>query len=211
MGRIEEIISLLEEAYPEARLILNFENEFQLLVAAILAAQCTDERVNKVTSTLFKKYRSIKDFAEADIKELEMHIKPTGFYRNKAKNIINASKKILERFQGELPADMDKLMELPGVARKTANMIMGNAFKIPSGIVVDTHVKRIAYRLDLTKNTDPEKIEEDLIKIIPKDKWIRFPHLIAFHGREVCQARKPKCDKCCIEKLCYSSDKIKIN
>lgn len=207
MKRVEEIISLLEKTYPNARLILNYENEFQLLIAAILAAQCTDERVNKVTAILFKKYPHIKDFAEANVKELERDIKPTGFYRNKAKNIILAAKKILEEFQGKLPADMDKLMELPGVARKTANMIMGNAFNIESGIVVDTHMRRVAFRLDLTKNKDPEKIEKDLIKIIPKDKWIKFPHLIAFHGREVCQARKPKCDKCCIEKLCYSADK----
>ncbi|OGF58703.1 MAG: endonuclease III [Candidatus Fischerbacteria bacterium RBG_13_37_8] len=208
MNRIEKIILLLEEVYPNARLKLNYKNPLQLLIASILAAQCTDERVNKVTADLFNKYTAVKDFAEAKNEELEKDIKPTGFFRNKAKNIINACKLIIEQHNGEVPESKEKLLLLPGVADKTANMISCNAFSIASGIVVDTHVKRIAYRLDLSKNTNPVKIEKDLINMVPRNKWISFPHLVAFHGRNICKARKPKCFQCSIKDLCYSTDKI---
>ena len=207
MNKIKEIIALLEKAYPDARLILNYANPFQLLVSAILAAQCTDERVNQVTSTLFKKYKMPVDFANAVPEDLEKEIKSTGFYRNKAKHIIHASIKIVNSFDGIVPSDINRLMELEGVARKTANMIMSNAFGLPCGIAVDTHVKRVTYRLDFTKHTDPDKIEQDLLKKVPIDKWKQFPLIIAMHGRTVCQARKPRCNQCPVENLCYSEDK----
>ncbi|HTV58333.1 MAG TPA: endonuclease III [Verrucomicrobiae bacterium] len=206
-SRIQAILSKLDEAYPAATCALKHDNAFQLLIATILSAQCTDERVNQVTPGLFQKYPSPKDFAYANPRELEQEIRPTGFFRNKTKSIMGASKKIAEEFHGEVPRTMDELLTLPGVARKTANVVLGTAFGIASGIVVDTHVQRLSGRLDLTKNTDPKKIEQDLMKIIPQDKWILFSHQLIWHGRRVCQARKPKCLECNLEKLCYSKDK----
>jgi len=207
MLNINKLIDLLEKEYPDAKLELNYQNPFQLLIAAILAAQCTDKKVNEVTTSLFNKYKNPEAFANADPKELEKDIKPTGFYKNKAKNIIQTSKIIVEKYNSTVPEKKEQLMQLSGVADKTANMLLCNAFNIPSGIVVDTHVKRLAYRIGLTKNTDPKKIEEDLKKIIPRSKWIKFPHLLAFHGRKICIARKPKCKQCVINQLCNYKDK----
>jgi endonuclease-3 len=207
MLNINKLIDLLEKEYPDAKLELNYQNPFQLLIAAILAAQCTDKKVNEVTKSLFNKYKNPEAFANADPKELEKDIKPTGFYKNKAKNIIQTSKIIVEKYNSTVPEKKEQLMQLSGVADKTANMLLCNAFNIPSGIVVDTHVKRLAYRIGLTKNTDPKKIEEDLKKIIPRSKWIKFPHLLAFHGRKICIARKPKCKQCVINQLCNYKDK----
>ncbi|HXJ15627.1 MAG TPA: endonuclease III [Candidatus Polarisedimenticolia bacterium] len=201
------ILRKLDEAYPAATCALEHSNPFQLLVSTILSAQCTDERVNQVTATLFPKYPTPKDFAYADPTELEQYIRPTGFFRNKAKSIMGASKKIVEEFHGEVPRTMEQILTLPGVARKTANVVLGTAFGIASGIVVDTHVQRLAGRLDLSKNTDPKKIERDLIQVIPQEKWILFSHQLIWHGRRVCQARKPKCIECNLEPLCYSKDK----
>ena len=180
---------------------------FQLLISTILSAQCTDVRVNEVTATLFPKYPNPKAFAYADPNELEKDIRPTGFFRNKTKSIIGASKKILEEFHGDVPKTMEELLTLPGVARKTANVVLGTAFQIASGVVVDTHVQRLSNRLDLTKNTDPKKIEQDLIKIVPQNRWILFSHQLIWHGRRICQARKPRCIECNLEPLCYSKDK----
>jgi len=205
--RVRAILEKLEEAYPAATCALRHDNPFQLLISTILSAQCTDERVNQVTATLFPKYPSAKAFAYANPKELEQDIRPTGFFRNKTKSIIGASKKIVEEFQGEVPKSMEQLLTLPGVARKTANVVLGTAFGIASGVVVDTHVQRLSQRLDLTKNTDPKKIEQDLMRIIPQERWILFSHQLIWHGRRVCQARKPKCLECNLESLCYSEDK----
>lgn len=198
----------LDEAYPTATCALEHHNPFQLLIATILSAQCTDLRVNQVTRTLFQKYRTPQDFAYADPRELEAEIRPTGFFRAKTKSIQGASNKILEEFSGEVPRTMDQLLTLPGVARKTANVVLGTAFGIPAGIVVDTHVQRLAERLDLTRNTDPKKIEQDLMRAIPQDKWIIFAHQLIWHGRRVCQARRPRCMECNLEKICYSKDKV---
>jgi endonuclease-3 len=178
-----------------------------LLISTILSAQCTDERVNQVTRLLYQKYQSPKDFAYANPAELEKEIRPTGFFRNKTKSILGASKKIVEEFGGEVPRTMDELLTLPGVARKTANVVLGTAFGIAAGVVVDTHVTRLANRLDLSRNTDPRKIEQDLMLVIPKEKWILFSHQLIWHGRKVCAARKPKCVECNLETLCYSKDK----
>ncbi len=205
--RVRAILAKLDEAYPAATCALHHDNAFQLLISTILSAQCTDERVNKVTATLFPKYPNPKAFAYANPAELEQDIRPTGFFRNKTKSIIGASKKILADFGGEVPKTMEELLTLPGVARKTANVVLGCAFGIASGVVVDTHVQRLAGRLDLTKNTDPKKIEQDLMQIIPQEKWILFSHQLIWHGRRVCQARKPKCIECNLESLCYSKDK----
>lgn len=205
--RVAAILAKLDEAYPGATCALKHDNAFQLLIATILSAQCTDVRVNEVTRTLFQKYRKPQDFAYANPRELEAEIRPTGFFRNKTKSIMGASKKIIEDFGGKVPQTMEELLTLPGVARKTANVVLGCAFEIASGIVVDTHVQRIAQRLDLTKNTDTRKIEQDLMSIIPKDKWILFSHQLIWHGRRVCIARKPRCAECTLEHLCYSKDK----
>jgi len=178
-----------------------------LLISTILSAQCTDVRVNEVTKTLYKKYPDANAFAYAHRSELEQDIRPTGFFRNKTKSIMGASKKIIEDFHGEVPKTMDELLTLPGVARKTGNVVLGCAFGIPSGVVVDTHVIRISNRLDLTKNQDPKKIEQDLMQIIPEDKWIQFSHQIIWHGRRVCVARNPRCAECNLERVCYSKDK----
>jgi endonuclease III len=205
--RVRAIMQKLDEAYPDVNCALVHENAFQLLIATILSAQCTDERVNKVTRTLFAKYRTPRDFAIANPAELEMDIRPTGFFRNKTKSILGASKKIVEEFGGEVPQTMEQLLTLPGVARKTANVVLGTAFGIASGVVVDTHVTRLSGRLDLSRETDARKIEQDLIRIIPREKWILFSHQLIWHGRKVCQARKPRCGECNLESLCYAKDK----
>jgi endonuclease III len=205
--RVRAILEKLDEAYPAATCALKHKNAFQLLIATILSAQCTDERVNQVTATLFPKYPTPQAFAYANPAELEKEIRPTGFFRNKTKSVMGASKKIVEEFGGQVPKTMEELLTLPGVARKTANVVLGTAFGIPSGVVVDTHVQRLAGRLDLTKNTDPKKIEQDLMRVIPQDRWILFAHQLIWHGRRVCQARKPRCIECNLERLCYSKDK----
>jgi endonuclease-3 len=204
---VDEILKKLDEAYPAATCALRHENAFELLISTILSAQCTDERVNQVTQTLFPKYINVEAFAHANPKELEQEIRPTGFFRNKTKSIIGASKKIVEEFHSEVPKTMDELLTLPGVARKTANVVLGTAFGVASGIVVDTHVQRLSGRLDLSKNTDPKKIEQDLMQIVPQDRWIVFSHQLIWHGRRICQARKPRCIECHLEPLCYSRDK----
>ncbi len=205
--RVRAILEKLDEAYPAATCALKYANPFQLLIATILSAQSTDKRVNQVTETLFPKYPTPEAFAHANPKELEQDIRPTGFFRNKTKSVMGASKKIVEEFGGNVPKTMDQLLTLPGVARKTANVVLGTAYGIASGIVVDTHVQRLSRRLDLTTNEDPKKIELDLMKIIPQDKWILFAHQLIWHGRQVCQARKPRCIDCNLEKICYSEDK----
>jgi endonuclease-3 len=205
--RVRAILKGLDEAYPAATCALKHENAFQLLISTILSAQCTDERVNQVTATLFPKYPSPKDFAYANPAEIEKGIRPTGFFRNKTKSIMGASKKIVEEFHGEVPKTMEELLTLPGVARKTANVVLGTAFGITAGVVVDTHVLRLSERLDLTKNTDPKKVEQDLMKVIPQERWILFSHQLIWHGRRVCVARKPRCIECNLERLCYSKDK----
>lgn len=205
--RVRAILQKLDEAYPNVTCALEHQTAFQLLISTILSAQCTDERVNQVTKTLFVKYRAPKDFAYANPAELEQDIRPTGFFRNKTKSIMGASKKIVEEFGGEVPRTMDELLTLPGVARKTANVVLGTAYGIAVGVVVDTHVTRLSNRLDLSRNTDPKKIEQDLMAVIPRDKWILFSHQLIWHGRRVCQARKPKCTECNLESICYSNDK----
>ncbi len=206
----KKIFSLLKKHYGNPKCALNYKNPFELLVATILSAQCTDERVNIVTEKLFKKYKTVKDYASADIREFEKDIYSTGFYRNKAKNVIATARIINDRYKGRVPKEFDKLLELPGVARKTANCVMGNAFNIPSGVVVDTHVSRITQRLGLTKNTDPNKIEQDLIKIIPQSEWINFSHMLIWHGRKICDSRKPKCEICFLNKMCPAATLNKI-
>jgi endonuclease-3 len=200
-------LAKLDEGYPEATCALRHENPFQLLIATILSAQCTDVRVNIVTPALFKKYPSPQAFAYATPGELENEIRSTGFFRNKAKSILGASKKIVEEFGGQVPKTMEQLLTLPGVARKTANVVLGTAYSIASGVVVDTHVQRLSGRLDLTRHTDPRKIEQDLMQIIPQDRWILFSHQLIWHGRRVCQARKPRCAECTLEQLCHAKDK----
>lgn len=202
--RVKEIIRRLQREYPDAQCALNHTNAYELLIATILSAQCTDERVNKVTANLFRKYRSPADFAAANQSELERDIHSTGFFRNKAKNIIAASRQIMERFGGRVPDKMEDLLSLPGVARKTANVVLGCAFGIADGIVVDTHVARLSQRLGLTKNNAPEKIERDLMQIIPKRHWVMFSHWLIHHGRKVCKARKPDCSNCVLADLCPS-------
>ena len=210
-GRIRSaflaILAGLQAAYPNATCELNFSNAFQLLIATILSAQCTDVRVNLVTKELFKKYKTPQDFAYASAAELEKEIRPTGFFRNKTKSIMGASRGLLEKFNGEVPRTMEEILTLPGVARKTGNVVLGTAYGIASGVVVDTHVMRLSQRLDLTRNKEPRKIEQDLMQIIPQDKWIQFSHQLIWHGRRVCVARKPKCADCNLESLCYSRDK----
>ena len=205
--RVRVILKKLQEAYPEAVCELKHQNAFQLLISTILSAQCTDVRVNQVTRTLYAKYPDANAFAYANPSELEQDIRPTGFFRNKTKSIIGASRKIVEEFGGEVPRTMEAILTLPGVARKTANVVLGSAFGIPSGVAVDTHVQRISRRLDLTKHEDPKKIEQDLMKIIPQEGWIRFSHQIIWHGRRVCVARNPRCVDCNLERVCYSKDK----
>jgi endonuclease-3 len=205
--RVAAILAKLDEAYPNATCELIHENPFQLLISTILSAQCTDVRVNQVAQTLYKRYPDAKAFAYATPSELEMEIRPTGFFRNKTKSIMGASKAILEKFGGQVPRTMEEILTLPGVARKTGNVVLGTAYGIASGVVVDTHVLRLSNRLDLTRNEDPKKVEQDLMKIIPQEKWIQFSHQIIWHGRRVCHARKPKCVECNLESLCYAKDK----
>jgi endonuclease-3 len=205
--RVTAILTKLDEAYPAATCELKHDNAFQLLISTILSAQCTDVRVNQVTQELYKKYKTPEDFAYANPSELEKEIRPTGFFRNKTKSIIGASKGIIDKFGGQVPRTMEEILTLPGVARKTANVVLGTAYGIASGVVVDTHVIRLSQRLDLTRYQDPKKIEQDLMAVIPKDKWIAFSHEIIWHGRRVCFARKPNCAACNLESLCYSKDK----
>lgn len=206
-ARVKAILAKLDEAYPDASCALKHHNPFQLLIATILSAQCTDERVNIVTAELFPKYPDAKAFAYANPAEIEKEIRSTGFFRNKTKSIIGASKKLVEEFHGEVPRTMEELLTLPGVARKTANVVLGTGFGIASGVVVDTHVQRLSERLDLTKHTDPKKIEKDLMQAIPQARWILFSHQLIWHGRRVCQARRPRCIDCNLKTICYSKDK----
>ncbi|HKZ51921.1 MAG TPA: endonuclease III [Candidatus Acidoferrales bacterium] len=206
-ARVQKLLERFDHAYPAAQCALTHDNPLQLLVATILSAQCTDERVNQVTRTLFQNYRTAADFAYADPKEFEQEIRPTGFFRAKTRSILGATKLLVEKFNGRVPRTMEELLELPGVARKTANVVLGTAYGIASGVVVDTHVIRLARRLDLSRQQDPKKIEQDLMKIIPNNKWIVISHQLIWHGRLVCQARKPRCADCSVEDLCYSKDK----
>lgn len=206
--RTAEIIKRLKKEYPDAHCALNHTNAFELLVATILSAQCTDERVNIVTAELFRKYRKPRDFAATTQEELAYDIKSVNFFNNKAKSIRAMSEKVIENFGGEVPRTMNELLSLNGVARKTANVVLGNAFGIADGVVVDTHVSRLSQRLGLTTETTPEKIEKDLNVLVPKKDWVMFPHWLIFHGRKICQARKPKCGECVLENIC---PKVGIN
>lgn len=199
--RVLKIIKIFDELYTDADCSLEYRDPLQLLLATQLAAQCTDARVNIVTKTLFKKYKDVYDFANADLHELEQDIKSTGFYHNKAKNIINCCKMLIEKYNGEVPANMDDLLQLPGVGRKTANLVLGDIFKIP-GIVVDTHAKRLSNRMGFTENDDPAKVEFDLMKVVPKESWNKFCHQLVYHGRAVCTARKANCDVCKVRPFC---------
>ncbi len=203
---MKKIIEELERLYPSAGCSLTYRNPLQLLIATQLAAQCTDARVNIVTKTLFQKYRTVQDFAESDVIELEEDIRSTGFYRNKARNIIACCRKIITEYHGEVPNTMEKLLTLPGVGRKTANVLLGDVFGVP-GVVVDTHAKRLSNRLGLTRQQDPVKIEYDLMKIIPQEKWSVFSHQLVFHGRAVCTARKPDCEACMVRPYCVYGQK----
>lgn len=205
--RIHAILDGLAKAYPNAECALVHRNPWELLVATILSAQCTDVRVNMVTPELFRKFPTPKAMAEASLPAIEEEIRSTGFYRNKAKSIVGAAKKIVSDFNGKVPRKMEELLTVPGAARKTANVVLGVAYGIAEGIVVDTHVLRLSRRLHLTQNTEPRKVEQDLVEIIPKDHWIAFSHELIHHGRQICIARKPRCVECPIEKLCTSSDK----
>ena len=204
-ARTRNIIRRLKRAYPDAKCSLNHSNPFELLVATILSAQCTDERVNIVTADLFRKYRKPEDYLKVSPRELEKDIQSTGFFRNKTKSIQGTSKVLTEEYGGQVPHTMEELLELPGVARKTANVVLGNAFDVKAGVVVDTHVTRLSHRLDLTQQKTAEKIERDLIPIVPKKDWVIFPHLLISHGRKICKARNPLCAECPVEKLCPSS------
>ncbi len=203
--RVKQIIRLLKRAYPDAKCSLNHSNAFELLIATILSAQCTDERVNIVTADLFRKYRKPEDYLKVSEKELQKDIRTTGFFRNKTKSIQGTVKVLTESYGGEVPDTMEELLELPGVARKTANVVLGNAFGVKSGIVVDTHVTRLTHRLGLTEQKTAEKIERDLIELVPKKDWVIFSHLLIYHGRKICKARNPSCAECVVEKLCPSS------
>jgi len=203
--RIGEILKRLKKAYPVAKCSLHYSNPFELLIATILSAQCTDERVNFVTKTLFQKYRQPTDYLAVAEEELQNDVRTTGFFRNKTRSIRGACNKIIDEFKGNVPATMDELLTLPGVARKTANVVMGNAYNTASGVVVDTHVGRIAQRLKLTRQTVPEKIENDLMKLVPKKDWVKFSHMVILHGRAVCRAIKPDCAGCVLNSVCPSS------
>lgn len=203
--RLLRILELLKKEYPEPKTALEFGNPLELLVATMLSAQCTDKRVNLVTKELFKKYRSPEHYARAALEELEQDIRSTGFYRNKARNLKNCCKMIVEKFGSEVPNKMEDLISLPGVARKTANIVLANAYGVIEGIAVDTHVRRLAQRLGLTKNKDPNKIEADLMALAPKGEWSNLSHLLIFHGRKICRAKKPKCGACVLNTLCPSA------
>jgi endonuclease-3 len=206
-ARVKQILAKLDEMYPDVTCALVHSSAWELLVATILSAQCTDKRVNEVTPGLFRKYPTIQDFAAASQDELAREIRSTGFFNNKAKSVIGAARKILTDFGGEVPRDIDELLTVPGAARKTANVVLGTAFGIASGVVVDTHVQRISRRLGLTKETDPVKIEKDLMKIVPRERWILFSHQIIHHGRALCVARNPRCAECALNPLCHAPDK----
>jgi len=206
-ARIDKILATLDRMYPGVTCALHHSNAWELLVATILSAQCTDKRVNLVTPDLFRKYPTIQDFAAVKPEELAQDIRSTGFFNNKAKSVVGAARKILSEFSGEVPREIELLLSVPGAARKTANVVLGTAFGIAAGVVVDTHVQRISQRLDLTKHTDPVNIEKDLMKAIPKPKWILFAHQIIHHGRALCVARNPKCAECALNSLCYAKDK----
>jgi endonuclease-3 len=201
----KEIFSRLENAYPAAKCSLQFRKPHELLVSTILSAQCTDKRVNQVTSALFRKYPTVKAFAESDIEELKADIRSTGFYNHKAESIRNSMRTIIEKFGGEVPRNLRDLTSLDGVGRKTANVVLGDAFGIP-GVVVDTHVKRLSNRMGLTKNSDPEKIERDLMQLFPPEQWTPLGHLMIDHGRAICIARRPKCGKCFLNDICPSAE-----
>ena len=203
--RAKKIIALLKKEYPDAKCSLNFKNPLELMVATILSAQCTDARVNIVTKTLFKKYRKTQDYYKVPQEEFEQDIKSTGFFRNKAKAIQSACKVIAEKYRGKVPKTMEELTSLNGIGRKTANVILGNAYGIASGIAVDTHVTRLSHRLGLSYAKTPEKIELELMKLVPQSDWILFPHLLIWHGRKICQARNPKSPQCVLNKICPSS------
>jgi endonuclease III len=205
--RLSEILRRLDEMYPDATCALHHRNPWELLVATILSAQCTDKRVNEVTPGLFAKYPTPADFAAARVEVVANDIRSTGFFNNKAKSLVGAGKRLVSEFGGKVPKTMEEMLTIPGAARKTANVVLGTAYGIASGVVVDTHVQRIARRLDLTKQTDPVKIEQDLQKILPKEKWIRFSHQIILHGRALCVARNPKCGECKLNSVCYAPDK----
>jgi len=205
LERTAEIIKLLKRAHPDAKCALNHSNAFELLIATILSAQCTDERVNIVTADLFRKYRKPEDYLKVRDTELQQDIRTTGFFRNKTKSIQGACKVLIEEFGGEVPRTMEELLKVPGAARKTANVVLGVAYGIAEGVVVDTHVSRLSQRLKLTRQKDPVKIERDLMELVPRKDWIIFSHLLIFHGRRVCKARRPLCEECVVEKLCPSS------
>ena len=202
--RIADIIKILQKVYPSSHSALNFKTPLQLLISTILSAQCTDEKVNQITPYLFQKYKTAEDFSRADQEKLEEQIRPTGFFRNKTKSIIGATKKIVEDFNGDVPDSMEALITLPGVARKTANIVLSSAFKKAEGIAVDTHVKRLSQRLGLSKEKDPNKIEKDLLVLVPKKYWIDFNYMLVNHGRKTCQAKKPACLSCVLNHLCPS-------
>ena len=205
-----EIVKMLKEAYPDAKCSLDFKTPFEMLVAVCLSAQCTDERVNKTTPSIFAKYDTPEDFANADIKELEELVHPCGFYKNKAKNLKAAGQKIIFDFGGEVPHTMEELVQIPGVGRKSANVIMLEAFNDPQGIAVDTHCKRIANRLGLSAESEPSKIEKDLCKLIPKEYWKDVNHILIWHGRKICSSQKPKCNECALNKQCKNVKSFKI-
>jgi endonuclease III len=206
-GRVDDILKRLDQLYPNVTCALTHTSAWELLVATILSAQSTDVNVNRVTPELFRKYPTVQDFARLTPEQLEPDVRSTGFFRNKSKSVVGAAKKVVSDFGGEVPSDMDKLLTLPGVARKTANVVLGSWFGKADGVVVDTHVTRISRRLELTRNSDPPKIEQDLMKVIPREKWILFAHQIIWHGRRLCIARRPKCVDCPLENICHAADK----
>jgi endonuclease-3 len=205
--RVADILKRLDQTYPDVTCALAHKDPWELLVATILSAQSTDVRVNMVTPELFRKYPTVQDFARLEPEQLEPDVRSTGFFRNKSRSVVGAAKKIVNEFGGNVPETMDELLTLPGVARKTANVVLGTWFRKAEGVVVDTHVHRISRRLELTKNNDPKKIEEDLMRVIPRDKWILFSHQIIWHGRKLCLARSPKCAECPLENICHAEDK----
>ena len=205
--RAKRIAATLAKLYPDAHCALNYNTPLELLIATILSAQCTDVRVNMVTPVIFKKYPTPQDFARLKPEELEPDIRSTGFFRNKSKSIVGAAKKVVESYGGKVPDTMEELLEVPGAARKTANVVLGTWFKKAVGVVVDTHVHRISRRLELTKNDDPKSIEQDLMRVIPQEKWIDFSHQVIHHGRALCVARRPKCADCPLEDICHAADK----
>ena len=207
-ARLSKIIQLLDRMYPEPKIPLYHRDSWQLLVATILSAQCTDRRANEVTPGLFRKYPTVRDLANANHAELGAKLRSTGFFNNKAKSLIGAAQRVLSNFGGEVPRTMDEMLTIPGAARKTANVVLGGYYRIPAGVVVDTHVMRVSRRLDLTKHTDPVKIERDLMKVLPQNKWIDFPLQVIYHGRALCIARKPRCAECSLDPICYAKDKF---